>query len=454
MIEWIERATAALNPGEPWRMAPGESLPERVRRRKSPLQTIFQWLAHIITVAALISGRTWLLLLAAFVFYLQWRGASTSHRYAALNLSKLSRLDTDSPGAEPVLPGVTLIAPARDEEGQIERAARSWAALDYEPLDVIIVNDHSTDTTPEILDRVAHEYPHLRVFHDPPPAPGWIGKPNAIRHALEHANPEHPWLLFIDADTVFHPAALRAAVAQALCERVDFLTCLPTLETGGLAERLMLPALWRGIACSIPRERLDEPDAYPVGIGAFMLVRREVYERSGGHARYPNLHSDDTLLAGVVKEAGGRVDLALSGSLLSIRLYTGLHQVFRAAVIKSRTYSGDRVLPTLASFAVLALPAALPLPLALIAFAQYAAGSPFDWAHGLYIVSALAAYVQRSLAYRGIEVVSDTTPHIGWLHPLAGWLRVAIYSTALAQTLFRTPRRWRGRLETGEDGKL
>src|SRR5690606_8374341 len=147
-------------------------------------------------------------------------------------------------------------------------------------------DDHSTDETPVILDALAAEYPRLRVLHNPAPQPGWQGKSNAVWRALETAERNKPWLLFTDADVVFHPQALRRLVAFAEHEKLGYLTCLPLLEAGTWAEGLMVPLPWRGVLSGGPQERLHEPDASPVGIGAFMLMRRDLYGRSGGHSVY------------------------------------------------------------------------------------------------------------------------------------------------------------------------
>lgn len=216
----------------------------------------------------------------------------------------------------------------------------------------------------------------------------------------------------------------------------------------------MLPTIWRGIVSAVHYADLNDPDSIPIGIGAFMLVGREAYETSGGHRRFPHLHADDTLLAGSVRASGGRVDLAIAPELMSIRLYCGAKQIFRTSVVKARTYSGDRLSYPLSMLSAFSLSAALPVPLAsVVAAAMIRTGTIEPWACG-YVGAALLVYWQLSRQYRGIELVTDVKPWTGWFHPIAGWGRVAIFVTTTFQILTGSRRHWRGRHESGAEGKL
>src|ERR1051326_4743967 len=143
-----------------------------------------------------------------------------------------------NPPADLALPSLTIVVPARNEEAEIEPALRSLLQLDYPQYEVIAVDDRSTDRTGAIMDHLAAEpaaQGKLRVLHVKELPSGWLGKLHAMwvgslrNAALKNAGQgSSEWLLFTDADCVFHPATLRRALHYAIKNRVDHLVLFPT----------------------------------------------------------------------------------------------------------------------------------------------------------------------------------------------------------------------------------
>ncbi len=198
--------------------------------------------------------------------------------------------DTDS------LPRLSVVVPARDEGSTIRRAVASLLAQNYPDLEVIVVDDRSSDATADVLRELKASDARLVVLRvDELPA-GWLGKNHALWRGADRANGE--WLLFTDADVVFARGALRQAVAYAMAEGLDHLTLAPHLVARGPALRAFVAffgyafvALWGAYLANDPKSKRG------VGIGAFNLLRKSAYERIGT-MRALSLRPDDDIRLG------------------------------------------------------------------------------------------------------------------------------------------------------------
>jgi len=139
-------------------------------------------------------------------------------------MRKIRKLIDLSPEYDGQWPRVSVIVAARNEERDIETGLRSLLQLDYEDLEILVVNDRSTDRTGEILDRIADEYPRLRVIHLSEIPDGWLGKNHALYHGATIATGQ--LILFTDADVVMESTVLRRAVAYLIKWEIDHLPML------------------------------------------------------------------------------------------------------------------------------------------------------------------------------------------------------------------------------------
>jgi len=236
-----------------------------------------------------------------------------------------------APGAA-VLPWVTLCMPARDEAEAVGPALDSWLAQRYPRLRILVVDDGSSDGTPERLAERAALHPgRLRVLRNDRLPPGWLGK----NHALDLASrqPEAldaEWLLFADADVLAAPDLLQRVFAWLDDHPADLFTLLPGLDTGGFIERVFMPLANLGFLWLLPLRRVPDPRSRCCcGVGAFLLVRRRAYDAVGGHAGAPMAAVDDMALAWRVKAAGFRNGVALGGPHLHLRMYRGWGPIIR-----------------------------------------------------------------------------------------------------------------------------
>ena len=198
-----------------------------------------------------------------------------SHVLFAENLECIPKLKANVPRDSQLPPGVTIIVPARNEEAGIEPAARALAAIDYPAFEILLIDDHSSDATPRILERLAREFPRLRVLAAPDLPAGWTGKTNASTFAFQQSNPKSRWLLFIDSRVMFHPNAVWSTIHHAEENHLDFLSCILRFEGKSLVEELATMIQNRSLLMNA-RAFGGGPPAAAFGHGSFTLIRRDV----------------------------------------------------------------------------------------------------------------------------------------------------------------------------------
>ncbi|HEX9148835.1 MAG TPA: glycosyltransferase [Thermoanaerobaculia bacterium] len=244
-----------------------------------------------------------------------------------LNLAAFPRLSVAAGVASPHrCPRVSIVIPARNEELDIERAVRSHLSQDYPELEIVVVDDRSTDRTAQILDRLVREDPRLVVLTGTDPPEGWLGKPHALWQGAAVADGE--LLLLADADVRYDPRALRDAVTVLEDRRLDLLAFFPRFENRGFWENVLLPFLAVAVFLGFGFLALSRRVPLAMGAGAGNLVRRRAYDAVGGHAAIRDAVVDDVRLAVVVKRAGFRVAAFRAEDRVAVRMYRGFFEVW------------------------------------------------------------------------------------------------------------------------------
>lgn len=219
---------------------------------------------------------------------------------------------------------LTVIVPARNEAADVRVCLQSLLEQDYENLQIIAVDDRSTDQTGAIMESIASEHPDkLRVLHIAELPPNWLGKPHAMAFAARHAASDY--LLFTDADILFRPDALRRCLAQAIATNADHFVTLPTPIVKTHGEGMLLGFLQvLGLWATRPW-RADNPQAKRdfVGIGAFCLLRSSVYQQLGGFEAFRMEILEDLTLARRVKQMELRQRVAIAPGLVRVHWAAG-----------------------------------------------------------------------------------------------------------------------------------
>jgi hypothetical protein len=226
-------------------------------------------------------------------------------------------------------PRVSLVMPARNEERTLESALRSKLKETYPELELVLVDDRSTDATGRVADAFARSEPRLQVVHVEQLPEGWLGKVHAMRRGLERASGE--WVLFSDADVHLAPGALERIIAHAEHTRLDHVCVLPMVTCSGPVLLTTLTTFFRilcagGRLWAVP----DPKSSASIGIGAFNLVRRTALERTPGLEWLKMEIGDDVALGVMLKRCGARQAVLNGRAQVSLEFYPSYSALARS----------------------------------------------------------------------------------------------------------------------------
>ncbi len=324
---------------------------------------------------------------------------------------RLRAVATDS---LPDLPSVSIIVPACNEADAIEQCLKSLLNLDYPQLEIIAINDRSTDSTGEIMERVAVADERCRIIHVTELPAGWLGKNHAMHMAAQQASGK--LLLFTDGDIIHEAAALRSAVCYLNARRLQHLCLLPRMLPGGYFENCVVAFF--GFAFAIGQQvhltGTRWPFAY-AGVGAFNLIDAKFYHSFGGHQRLAMDVIDDAKLGKLVKQHGGRQDFLGAPDLLSIRWYNSLW-----GVILGLEKNGFAAL----GYSIRALAVTTVLFLTTMVW-PYVAVVVYPWAQSSGFAATIIVwhlmYTIVALSFGGSILLAPMFPVASWLMSFAFW---------------------------------
>ena len=315
---------------------------------------------------------------------------------------------------------------------------RGHLAQEYPGVEVIVVDDRSTDGTSEILARLAAEDPRLTVVAGLEPPAGWLGKPHALFQGTARASGE--LYLIADADVRYGPTALADAVAMLEEERLDLLALFPKLEMEGFWENVLMPYLavsyFFGPAFWV---NSDAQKRFAAGGGAGMLVRASAYRSAGGHEALRASVIDDIGLAVGVRRAGGRCRMAMADDRVRLRMYRGLRQVFDGFTKNiSFVFEGGMGLLLAASILFTLLAWSLPAIVLLAA----ALGAPVPSGD---VTLAAVSFLTTVVARAGLSAYLRYPLWTAATQPLTAGVWGAILLRSLTWRFFHRRVHWRGR---------
>ncbi len=240
------------------------------------------------------------------------------------------RLAEASPPVPHAWPRLSIIIPACNEAAALESALTSVLRQDYPDLEIVLIDDRSTDGTAEIVDRMAAADPRITAIHVEQLPDGWLGKVHALDLGARKAGGS--WLLFTDADVHMEQGTLRRAMAYAEHHALDHMAAIPEMWPSSLPVNACVALFSRGFVVATRLWGVSDPkcDAF-AGIGAFNLVRRAALERTEGFNWLRLEVGDDMALGMMLKESGARPCLVNARGLLGLYWYRTVAEMAHGA---------------------------------------------------------------------------------------------------------------------------
>jgi len=324
---------------------------------------------------------------------------------------------------------VSVLIPARNEEANIAACLDAVLASKGVAIEVVVMDDGSTDRTASIVGGVAARDARVRLEQAPPLPAGWTGKVHACQRLADAARGTH--LLFIDADVRLAPDAAAAMAGHSARTGAAMVTGVPKQLIGSLGEALTVPMINFLLFCYLPgggRASTKRP-GMAAACGQLLLVERGAYDRTGGHAAVRGVLHDGLALARLMREAGHGTEIVEGAGLATCRMYTNFADCWAGFIKNAREG--------------MATPVGLPVWTAMLAGAHL---WPFVF------LPAPAAFIALALGFALRTAVTLRVREPWWtipLHPLTVAVALAIQWTALVRGLMGKPAGWKGRAYQG-----
>jgi cellulose synthase/poly-beta-1,6-N-acetylglucosamine synthase-like glycosyltransferase len=366
------------------------------------------------------------------ILALAWLSRVLDAAWGMPNVPDISRPEWN-PKPDGPQPRVSVIVPARNEEEHIEETLVRLLALDYDNYEVIAVNDRSTDRTGEIMDRVESKLNtrgRLQIIHLDSLPGGWMGKPHAMWTGAKQASGE--WLLFTDADVLFRPDALKRALNYAESEPADHVVLFPRMIMHSIGETMMI-AFFQALFVfgHRPWKVADPATKDHMGVGAFNLIRRRVYDAIGTYQALRFEVLDDMKLGKLVKQSGYRQRNVFGDDLISLHWVKGA-----MGMVNNLTKN---------FFAILSFQS--PRMLASIFMLLFLNLLPFVGiclAHGWTRLPYAVALIGLAGIYAGMSRMSEVPAYYFFLHPISTLMFAYILLRSMILTLKQRGIFWRG----------
>jgi chlorobactene glucosyltransferase len=351
------------------------------------------------------------------------------------------------PASPPIqAPLISVCIPARNEERNIRACVEAVLAQDYSDLEVIVLDDRSSDETPSILAEIASRDSRLHPISGSDLPKDWVGKPHALFQAATQARGE--WLCFLDADTFTAPQALSSCYAKAIETQADMFTIMTFQVLDSFWEKVIMPLVLTALSVGFTPRKVNDPNRKDaIANGQFILMKHSVYDAVGGYESVKDQIVEDKAIAEKVKWNGYRLIVADGMRIARTRMYTSLPEMWEGWT--KNIYLGLHDQPSMLVLGVfggfIALVAAFVLPIwPLLGVLWYLQSG--SWIAGSVIIKSMLLWVllihERAKVARKLEI----PPWYAFTMPLGAGIFAAMMLASTWKVVSGQGVTWKGRV--------
>ena len=355
-------------------------------------------------------------------------------------------------------PLISVCIPARNEERNIRACVEALLAQDYPNLEIIVLDDRSSDATYKILQKLTLESdsllsrqkreqaPVLQIISGSDLPKGWAGKPYALFQAAAHARGE--WLCFVDADTIVMQGTLSSCYSKALETQADMFTIMTFQVLGSFWEKVVMPLILTALSVGFSPRKVNDPNRKDaIANGQFILIKRSTYDAIGGYESIKNSIVEDKALAEKVKWNGYRLIVADGMNLVRTRMYMSLQEMWEGWT--KNIYLGLHDQPSLLMLGVFGafvmLVAALFLPIwPLLGILWHSRGG--GWMAGAVIAQSFLLWAMLIGERAKVNQKLEISTRYAFMTPLGAGVFAAMMLASAWKVLSGKGVTWKGRV--------
>jgi len=341
----------------------------------------------------------------------------------------------DAPGACLI----SVIIPAHNEESTITDCINSVLEQDYPRVEVIIVDDRSTDATIQLAYEACHGLENCKIVQVQELVAGWTGKCHALYKGVQQASGQ--WFAFLDADTRLKRNALRSAYSLAISHSVDLVTLTPRFILTNFWEKALQPIFAATCCILFPPGRVnDQRSPVAMANGMFYMIEREAYEKIGGHEAVRNLAVEDVGIGKRAKAAGFSLLLANGYDLMETRMFEG----FKATV-----EGWTRILSACMDYRIgsilkyLVVHFTVSVPVYCFGLYCFAKGAYHVWPNTWFILPVLTTALMAIVPYFFLKEMGLPTSYAALLM-IGNLFLIWVHAVMLKRVIFGDTLEWRG----------
>ncbi|WP_245939902.1 2'-O-glycosyltransferase CruG [Stenomitos frigidus] len=340
---------------------------------------------------------------------------------------------------------VSIVVPTLNEAERLTPCLVGLSRQSYEVREILVVDSHSSDSTPALVKAAQQADPRFRLMNDDPLPSDWVGRPWALHHGFLSSAEKSDWVLGIDADTQPQPGLVASLLATALDEGYDLISLAPQFLLKYPGELLLHPALLMTLVYRFgPAGETENRPERVMANGQCFFCRRSQLVQIGGYTVARRSFCDDVTLVRAIAAQGGRVAFLDGANVLKVRMYEGAAETWREWGRSLDLKDAASPSQIWGDWLLLLAVQGLPIPIVLLLLSHVLGGTATLTTLAAFSLNLLLVLIRIGLNFAiapSCDRTQSNSAWLFWLSPLAD--PIAVLRIFLSS--IQTPKQWRGR---------